>query len=159
METDTPIPRLPERGTAEPHPVSPLSPCTGRYLWYMALTAKWSRGTYTRVSEVTMSECDAGSSASQVEQDIANPLILIGLFYFNKGYKRLREIAAEGDGPPNYLRPTAVNPLCASRLDIKVFHTNPLRWFSAITIVMPASLATTSGSYQLVNGLKASTKP
>lgn len=42
---------------------------------------------------------------------------------------------------------------------MKAFHTNPLRKFSAISNVMPVSMAITSGSIQPVAGLKALTKP
>ena len=41
---------------------------------------------------------------------------------------------------------------------MNVFHTKPLRWFSAISIIMPKSIPITSVSYQPVSGLNASTK-
>src|SRR5437660_9814538 len=42
---------------------------------------------------------------------------------------------------------------------MKVFQTKPLLWFSAISMVMPRSMPSTSASYQPVRGLKASTNP
>ena len=42
---------------------------------------------------------------------------------------------------------------------MKVSHTKPERAFSAISIVIPVSIPTTSLSYQFVSGLNASTKP
>ncbi len=42
---------------------------------------------------------------------------------------------------------------------MNVFQTNPVRAFSAITMVIPVSIPITSVSYQSVSGLKASTNP
>src|SRR5260370_29005457 len=41
---------------------------------------------------------------------------------------------------------------------MNVFQTKPVRWFSAISIVMPKSIPITSASYQPESGLNASTK-
>ncbi len=46
-----------------------------------------------------------------------------------------------------------------SGLLMKCCQTKPVRAFSAITMVMPASMPMTSGLAQLVRGLKASTNP
>ena len=46
-----------------------------------------------------------------------------------------------------------------SGLDMKCCQTKPVRAFSAMTMVIPESMPMTSGLAQLVNGLKASTKP
>ena len=50
-------------------------------------------------------------------------------------------------------------PRRASGFFIKVSHTNAERAFSAINMMMPVSMPTTSWSYQLFRGLNASTKP
>ena len=42
---------------------------------------------------------------------------------------------------------------------MNVSHTKLLRAFSAMSMVIPVSMPTTSLSYHFVNGLKASTKP
>jgi hypothetical protein len=59
------------------------------------------------------------------------------------------------------LRPESrqLDPPCAFLFFISVFHTKPVRWFSAISMVIPKSISITSGSYQFVSGLNASTKP
>ena len=41
---------------------------------------------------------------------------------------------------------------------MNVFQTKPVRWFSAISIMMPKSIPITSASYQPERGLNASTK-
>src|SRR5208282_3572704 len=46
----------------------------------------------------------------------------------------------------------------ASGFFINVFQTKPVRWFSAINIMMPKSIPITSVSYQPESGLNASTK-
>jgi len=58
-----------------------------------------------------------------------------------------------------FLKPAVSMPRCASGFFMNVSHTNPVRAFSAISIVMPVSMPTTSVSYQLVRGLNASTNP
>src|SRR5437899_2631812 len=50
------------------------------------------------------------------------------------------------------LNPAASIPRCASGFFMNVSHTKPDRAFSAISIVMPVSIPTTSGSYQSVMG-------
>ena len=42
---------------------------------------------------------------------------------------------------------------------MNVSQTNPVRAFSAMTMVIPVSIPITSWSYQLVSGLNASTNP
>src|SRR5580704_7688296 len=42
---------------------------------------------------------------------------------------------------------------------MNVSHTNPVRAFSAINMLIPVSIPTTSLSYQLFNGLNAFTNP
>ena len=56
-------------------------------------------------------------------------------------------------------KPARSRPRRASALFMNVFHTKPLRRFSAINIVMPVSRAITSVSYQPVRGLNAFTNP
>ena len=48
---------------------------------------------------------------------------------------------------------------CASAFFMNVFHTKPVRTFSAISSVIPVSMPMTSSSYHFVSGLKALTKP
>src|SRR5579871_5363042 len=50
-------------------------------------------------------------------------------------------------------------PRRASRFFMKVSHTKPVRAFSAISIVIPVSIPTTSGSYHFFNGFNALTNP
>ena len=57
------------------------------------------------------------------------------------------------------LKPALAIPRCASGFFMKVSHTKPVRKFSAISIVMPVSIPTTSLSYHFFSGLNASTKP
>jgi hypothetical protein len=56
-------------------------------------------------------------------------------------------------------KPARSRPRRASALFMNVFHTKPVRRFSAINIVMPVSIAITSVSYQPVRGLNAFTNP
>jgi hypothetical protein len=57
------------------------------------------------------------------------------------------------------LNPAICMPRCASGFFMKVSQTKPVLAFSAMSMVMPLSMPTTSVSYQSVSGLKASTKP
>src|SRR5690349_15586619 len=57
------------------------------------------------------------------------------------------------------LKPARCIPRCTSGFFIKMFHTKPVRAFSAISMVMPVSMPITSGSYQSFSGLKAFTNP
>lgn len=50
-------------------------------------------------------------------------------------------------------------PRIASGFFMKVFQTKLVRAFSAISKVIPVSMATTSLSYQFFSGLKAFTNP
>ena len=50
-------------------------------------------------------------------------------------------------------------PRFASGFFMKVSQTNPVRAFSAISMVIPVSIPITSVSYQLFNGLNAFTNP
>src|SRR5579859_533383 len=56
-------------------------------------------------------------------------------------------------------KPAISMPRFASGFFMNVSHTNPVRTFSAINIVIPVSMPRTSVSYQFVNGLKASMNP
>src|SRR5208282_2311688 len=57
------------------------------------------------------------------------------------------------------LNPARSIPRRVSSFFINVSHTKPLRKFSAIKSEIPTSIPITSGSYQFVTGLNASTKP
>ena len=55
--------------------------------------------------------------------------------------------------------PARSMPRVASGFFINVSHTKPVRRFSAISIVIPASMPMTYGSYHFFSGLNASTNP
>ncbi len=57
----------------------------------------------------------------------------------------------------SYWKPARFIPFCAAGSFMNVFHTNCVRWFSAIKAEIPRSIPITSLSYQPVKGLKAST--
>jgi hypothetical protein len=70
-----------------------------------------------------------------------------------------REPAAVVSGQRYGLKPARCIPTCASGFCIKTFQTYPVRAFSAMSIVIPRSIPTTSLSYQFLRGLIASTNP
>src|SRR5215469_1903941 len=57
------------------------------------------------------------------------------------------------------LKPAFAIPRCASGFFMKVSHTKEVRTFSAISMMIPVSIPTTSLSYHFFNGFKASTNP
>lgn len=83
-------------------------------------------------------------------------LFHVRLIHQEESWGLFRPVAAV---QPAYFSPTAANAFCASGLLMNVFQTKLLRWFSAINMVIPASIPMTSGSYHPLSGLKASTNP
>ena len=56
-------------------------------------------------------------------------------------------------------KPARSMPRLASGFFMNISQTNPLRAFSAMTMVIPVSIPITSVSYHFLSGLNAFTKP
>gem|GEM_PF-2088224 len=109
---------------------------------------------------ISLYECDANGSrnvvqAERVGRDRPGPILMNVKSPDPDRLRASRSYVLGGLG----LNPAISIPRCASGFFINVFQTNPVRAFSAITIVMPVSIPTTSVSYQPVSGLNASTNP
>ena len=96
----------------------------------------------------------SGDTAKELRQECA--ALSCAVIHQEESWGLFRPVAAV---QPAYFSPTAANAFCASGLLMNVFQTKLLRWFSAINLVIPASIPMTSGSYHPLSGLKASTNP